>query len=75
MKPIRIVGVLIGAFIASLGLLWFLQGMAIIQMRPILCVANCGPIVGGSPLWAAAGVIAFVVGVGIAFFSARRGGR
>jgi hypothetical protein len=73
MKPIRIVGILIGAFIASLGLLWFLQGMAIIEMRPILCVGNCEPIVGGSPFWAAAGVVAFVVGAGIVVFSARRG--
>ena len=75
MKPIRIVGILIGAFIASLGLLWFLQGMAIIQMRPILCVANCEPIVGGSPFWAAAGAVAFVVGIVVALFSARRGGK
>mgnify|MGYP000041583719 CR=1 FL=1 len=74
MRLIQIVGVLIGAFIASLGLLWFLQGMAIIQMRPILCVANCEPIVGGSPLWAAAGVVAFVVGVVVALFGARRSG-
>lgn len=75
MKPIQIVGVVIGAFIALLGLLWFLQGAAIIQMRPILCVADCEPIVGGSPSWAAAGAVAFIIGVGIAFFSARRGGR
>ena len=75
MKPIRIVGVLIGAFIASLGLLWFLQGTAIIQMRPILCVANCEPIVGGSPVWTAAGAVAFVVGVVVALFSARGSGR
>ncbi len=75
MKPIRIVGVLIGAFIASLGLLWFLQGMAIIQMRPILCVADCEPVVGGSPSWAAAGAVTFIVGIGVALSSARRGGR
>ena len=68
-------GVVIGAFIALLGLLWFLQGAAIIQMRPILCVADCEPIVGGSPSWAAAGAVAFIIGIGIAFFSARRGGR
>lgn len=74
MKLIQIVGVLAGAFIASLGLLWFLQGMAIIEMRPILCVGNCEPIIGGSPFWAAAGAVAFIVGAGIAFFSARRGG-
>jgi len=75
MKPIRIVGVLIGAFIASLGLLWFLQGMAIIEMRPILCVADCETVVGGSPSWAAAGAVTFIVGIGVALFSARRGGR
>jgi hypothetical protein len=75
MKPIRTVGVLIGAFVASLGLLWFLQGIAIIEMRPILCVANCEPVMGGSPVWTAAGVVAFIVGVGVALFSARRGGR
>ena len=49
MRFIRIAGVLAGAFIAALGLLWFLQGMAIVEMRPILCVADCEPIVGGSP--------------------------
>ncbi|MDV2481956.1 hypothetical protein F8E02_08030 [Methanoculleus sp. Wushi-C6] len=75
MKPVRIVGVLIGAFIASLGLLWFLQGMAIIEMRPILCVADCEPLVGGSPTWAAAGAVALIIGVGVVLFSARRGGR
>lgn len=74
MKPIQIVGVLVGAFIAFLGLLWFLQGTALIRMRPILCVANCEPIVGGSPSWAAAGVVAFIVGIGVALFSVRRGG-
>lgn len=74
MKPIQVVGVLVGAFIALLGLLWLLQGAALIQMRPILCVANCEPIVGRSPLWASAGVVAFIIGIGIACLSARRGG-
>ncbi|HDR72707.1 MAG TPA: hypothetical protein ENN85_02140 [Methanoculleus sp.] len=73
MKLIQIVGALIGALIAALGLLWFLQGVALIQMRPILCVANCEPIVGRSPFWAAAGVIAFLIGSGVAYLSARRG--
>jgi len=72
MRLIQIVGVLVGAFIAALGLLWFLQGMAIIELRPILCVANCEPLVGGSPSWAVAGAIAFIIGVVVVFFSARR---
>ncbi len=63
-------GVLGGVVIAAPGLLWFLQGTAIIQIPPILCVTNCEPVVGGSPSWEAAGVVTFVVGVGIAFFSA-----
>ena len=67
-------GALVGAFIAFLGLLWFLQGVAIIQMRPILCVTNCEPIVGGSPVWAAVGTIAFIIGIGIVFVSVRRCG-
>jgi hypothetical protein len=74
MKLIHIAGALIGAFIAVLGLLWFLQGAAIIQMRPVLCVANCEPIVGRSPFWAATGAVAFIIGSGIAIFSLRRGG-
>ncbi|WP_292517974.1 hypothetical protein [Methanoculleus sp.] len=74
MRLIQVVGVLVGAFIAALGLLWFLQGTAIIQIPPILCVADCEPIVSGSPFWAAAGAVAFVVGAGIVFVSARRGG-
>jgi len=41
---------------------------------PTPCVANWEPIVGGSPFWAAAGAIAVIVGVGIAFFGARRRG-
>jgi hypothetical protein len=73
MKLVYIVGTLVGAFIAFLGLLWLLQGVAIIEMRPILCVANCEPVVGRSPFWAATGVIAFIIGVGIAYFSLRRG--
>jgi hypothetical protein len=74
MKLIQFVGVLVGALIAILGLLWFLQGVAILEMRPILCVADCEPIVGGSPFWAAAGAIAFIIGIAIAFFSLKRAG-
>jgi hypothetical protein len=74
MNLIRIVSGLFGAFIALLGLLWFLQGLAIIRMRPLLCVTNCEPIVGRSPFWAATGAIVFMIGVGIVYFDMRRGG-
>jgi hypothetical protein len=71
----QIAGALIGAFIAFLGLLWFLQGIGILQIRPILCVANCEEIVGGSPSWAVVGVTTFIIGIIILIMSVRRFGK
>jgi multisubunit Na+/H+ antiporter MnhB subunit len=71
MKAKQLAGALIGAFIGSLGLLWFLQGTGILRMRPILCIANCEEIVGPSPVWAVSGLIALVIGVIVVFASMR----
>jgi hypothetical protein len=71
----QIAGGLIGAFIAFLGLLWSLQGIGILQIRPILCVANCEEIVGGSPSWAVVGVTTFIIGIIILIMSVRRFGK
>lgn len=71
MKAKQIAGALIGAFIGFLGLLWFLQGTGILRMRPILCIANCEEVVGPSPLWAGAGLIALVIGAIVVFVSMR----
>jgi hypothetical protein len=62
----------IGAAIALLGLLWFLQGADLIHIRPILCVADCEPLVGGSVGWMIAGVIGIVVGSLIIRLGAKR---
>jgi hypothetical protein len=72
MKAKQIAGALIGAFIAFLGLLWSLQGTGILHIRPIFCVTNCEEIIGVSPLWAVAGVIAFIIGIIIIVISVRR---
>ena len=72
MKGRQIAGILVGAFIAFLGPLWFLQGTGILRMHPILCVANCEEIVGGSPFWAVVGAIAFIIGVIVVVVSGRR---
>lgn len=72
MKFAYIAGILVGAFIAFLGLLWFLQGTGILHIRPIMCVADCEEIVGTSPSWAIAGEVALILGVLITFVSARR---
>lgn len=71
MKARQIAGALIGAFIGFLGLLWFLQGTGTLRMRPILCIANCEEVVGPSPVWAASGLIALIVGVIVVFVSIR----
>ncbi len=71
----QIAGALIGAFIAFLGLLWSLQGIGILQIRPIFCVADCEEIVGGSPSWAVVGVITFIIGIIILIMSVRRFGK
>ena len=51
-----------GAILFLLGALWLLQGLGIVTMAPILCFANCTPIQGPAPVWAAVGAAAIVVG-------------
>ncbi len=52
----------IGIGTTLLGLLWLLQGADVVRVRPILCLADCEPLVDGSVGWAIAGVIAMVTG-------------
>ncbi|MCF6468568.1 hypothetical protein FAF44_09245 [Nonomuraea sp. MG754425] len=59
-RAARIVG---GTLLILLGLLWILQGADVVQIDPILCVADCRPVTGGSPGWLAAGVVAAAVGI------------
>jgi hypothetical protein len=59
-----------GAMLLLLGLLWFLQGVGIVHMQPILCFANCEPITGPQVLWTMFGLVA--VGVGFLMVRAAR---
>jgi hypothetical protein len=56
---------LVGAVLALLGLLWFLQGADVVHMRPVLCFADCTYVSHGSKLWEAIGALAAIVGVAI----------
>ena len=60
----------IGVALALLGLLWFLQGVGAVHVRPILCVSNCKP-VEKSVGWLIAGVAACMAGITITTMSAR----
>lgn len=56
-----------------LGGLWLLQGLGLVNIPPLLCVGDCAPIEGGSPLWAGIGAVVLAAGV-LALLAARRRG-
>jgi hypothetical protein len=58
----RIVGLSFGSIAILLGGLWLLQGLGLVNMRPILCFANCEPIQGPSVIWAIIGAVTLAVG-------------
>jgi hypothetical protein len=64
--------VVVGMVLILLGLLWILQGADVVRIRPILCLANCQPITGGSPLWLAIGVVTSAVGLRVVGVLRRR---
>jgi uncharacterized protein YqhQ len=63
---------IIGFILAFFGLLWFLQGIAILTLCPVLCFADCECITGGSLLWEIAGAITLIIGIAIVYLSLKR---
>jgi hypothetical protein len=63
--------IVLGLALALLGLLWLLQGADLVHIRPILCIADCKPVEGGSIGWMIAGVLLVVGGT----LAIRRGAR
>ncbi len=64
-----------GLIAALLGGLWLLQGLGIVQMRPILCFADCVPVQGPSAIWAVIGASVLAVGGVAVFWSVKRRAR
>jgi hypothetical protein len=62
---------IVGVLSLLLGGLWLLQGLGVVQIRPILCFANCAPVQGPSSTWAIIGAVALGTGV-IAIRRSRR---
>jgi hypothetical protein len=67
----RIVALVFGIGAILLGGLWLLQGQGLVQIRPILCFADCAPIQGPSTTWAVVGALALALG-GLAMVWSRR---
>lgn len=72
MRAKTLVTTIIGIAITLLGLLWFLQGADLVHVSPILCVADCEPLVGGSVGWLIAGLAGMTAGAWLIRRSAGR---
>ena len=59
---LRITVMVFGVLAILLGGLWLLQGLGLVQVRPILCFADCAPVQGPSLTWAVVGAIAVALG-------------
>lgn len=75
MKWKFIAAALAGVIVTLLGLLWILQGAGILKLCPVLCIAQCECVTGGSQFWETIGAIAVIIGVviiGISVWAGRR---
>ena len=68
----KIVATILGVIAMLLGGLWFLQGVGIVRIPPILCVANCEPIEGPTPVWAVVGLVVLIAGILALVWGVRR---
>jgi hypothetical protein len=65
---VSVLGVLLGG-------LWLLQGLGLVQVRPILCFADCEPVQGPSSTWAIIGLLVVTAGILGLFHSLKRRAR
>lgn len=59
----KIAALIFGALAVLLGGLWLLQGLGLVQIDPVACVAECAPLEGPSLQWAAIGLAVLVAGL------------
>lgn len=73
MKPkMKKTALIAGVACILLGGLWLLQGLGLVQIQPILCVADCEPVQGSSSKWAIVGFLTVVIGALAVFYALRR---
>ena len=58
----KTIALIVSVLSVLLGGLWLLQGSGLVQVRPILCFANCESIQGESATWAMIGLLLVAVG-------------
>jgi hypothetical protein len=67
----KLLGV-VGVLAVLLGGLWLLQGLGIVHMKPVACVADCRTLDGPSMQWAVIGAVVVAVGLFGAVWGFRR---
>ena len=61
-----------GLIASALGALWFLQGLDVVHIKPLLCFSDCVPVRGASPKWAMLGAALFAAGVAAVCWALKR---
>jgi hypothetical protein len=69
---VKLLLVIVGLVVALLGGLWLVQGLGMVQIRPILCVANCEVLQGPSTTWTLVGLAALLIGAALIYIALRR---
>jgi len=67
----RLATLILGVIAVLLGGLWLVQGLGIVTIPPILCVAECEVLEGPSTMWAIIGFVVVVAGALAIYFSRR----
>lgn len=65
----RIVALIIGVLAILLGGLWLVQGLGLLHIKPVACVAECQELKGPSTTWAITGAVTVAVGALLARWS------
>jgi hypothetical protein len=61
-----------GVILVALGGLWLLQGLGLVNIEPIACVAACETLEGPSLTWAVIGAVVLGTGLLALFLALRR---
>jgi hypothetical protein len=64
----KLIALILGILGALLGGLWLAQGLGLVQIEPIACVAECEALEGPSPTWAGIGGAVLLVSVLAIFY-------
>lgn len=69
---VKAFGIVLGLVGVGLGGLWLVQGLGLLTIKPLLCVADCKVLEGPSPTWAVIGLVVLLAGAAALFASLRR---